>query len=326
MKRGLQAAIHSGGLTLHPFTEADLDDLHSATLEILERTGVLVEADDAIDILADSGCKTDRQTHIVKIPPELVTQSVRSARRSFLLAGRDPEHDVMVEVGRVTVAPFAEGIMVNDLETGENRQSTKQDVEDIMRVTDALSQMDINIVPVTARDVPVETAEVHHIEAALKSTTKPILMAMTQKHSAELGLDMAAAVVGGHDALRERPLLCYCTCPVGPMYLTRELTDIDIECARKGMPFCCISMDMTGASAPITLASTLVVQNAELLASLVLNQLVAAGSPFYYGTSTCAFELRQGSAAVGTPEMALIQAGTAALANYYSIPSFTAGY
>lgn len=326
MKRGLPAVTHSGGATLNLFTEADLDDMHMATLQALDRTGVSVEAADAIDLFADGGCRVDRDTHIVRIPPEVITRALEQVPSYFLLGGRDPDNDVMVEVGRVTAAPFAEGLYVYDLQSGAYRESTKQDVADICRVTDALEHIEINGVGVTARDMPETTAEIEHIEAALENTTKPIFLSMTSPDLADRGYEMAASAMGGMDRLREHPVLCYATCPVGPSVLTAICSDMAIATARAGMPWCCIAMDMSGASSPVTLAGTLVVQNCELLACLVLNQLVNPGNAFYYGTSTCAFDLRVGSACVGTPETALYQAGTAAMATYYGIPSWTAGY
>ena len=326
MRRGSQTALHSGGASLSLFSRADLDDLHSATVQVLERAGVLVESEEAVDIFADGGCRVDRDTHVVKIPEHVLADALVSAKSSFLMCGRDREKDVVVEVGRSLVVPFAEGLAVNDLDTGENRPSTEKDVAEICRLADALEQMDFTLVAVTARDRPIETAAVHNFAAALPNTTKPLQMSMTTRHEAELVLDMAAAVVGGRDALPERPLVVFGSCPVAPLYLGRMLTDSLIPAARLGQPFLCVSMGMAGGSTPITLAGTLVVQNAELLATYVLTQLVNRGNAFLYGNSTCTMDLRWGSGAVGTPETALYQAGSAALGTYYGLPTWSAGY
>jgi trimethylamine--corrinoid protein Co-methyltransferase len=82
---------------------------------------------------------------------------------------------------------------------------------------------------------------------------------------------------------------------------------------------------MAGASSPIHLAGTLVQQNCEILASLLLSQLVKKGSPFVYGSSTCPMDLRFATASVGSPETGMISAAVARLANYYHLPSFAAG-
>ena len=93
VKRNLHAGRPtSGGLSLNVFTEAELDDIHLGSLEVLERTGVWVEADDALDILGDGGCVVDRETRMVRIPPHLVEDAIRSAPPKNYLCGRDPEH------------------------------------------------------------------------------------------------------------------------------------------------------------------------------------------------------------------------------------------
>jgi trimethylamine---corrinoid protein Co-methyltransferase len=326
MRRGFQTAVHSGGASLGLFTEADLEDIHLGTLELLDQTGVLVESDEACDVFADGGCRVNRETHIVKIPPEVVADALHSARRRFTLFARDPEKDLLIEPGRVAVGPFAEGLMVNDLHTGEHRVSTKKDVGTIARLIDGLGEIDMNNVTVTPRDVSADTAELHGLQEVFSNTTKPVVCGMPSKRQVELGADMAAAIVGGHDKLRERPILAFCGCPVAPLNLCKDWAEGVVATARVGLPVCCCSMGMAGGSTPITLVGTLIVQNAEELSTLTLTQLVNRGNTFVYASSTCSLDMRFGTATVGTPETALYQAGTAALADYYSVPSWTAGY
>jgi trimethylamine--corrinoid protein Co-methyltransferase len=308
------------------FTQADLDDMHAATIEILDRTGVHVETDEALDIFSDGGCRVNRETHIVQIPPEVLADALAAARSSWRACGRTPQDDVMIEVGRVTAMPFAEGVKFNDLETGENRPSTTQDVADICHVADALDNLDLNFVAVFPNDAPTETAAVHGVEAALQHTTKPFPFSVVTSHEADLSLDLAAVAAGGEDASRERPRVIPGACPVAPLVLPHSLTDPLIATARRGNPWSTVAMGMAGGSTPITLAGTLVVQNAELLSAYVLTQLVNRGNAYYYGTSTCSLDLRWGAAAVGTPETALYQAGSVQLANYYGLTSWVAGY
>ena len=92
-----------------------------------------------------------------------------------------------------------------------------------------------------------------------------------------------------------------------------------------GMGVNCIGMAMSGGSSPIHIAGTLVQQNAEILSSLVLNQLVKKGAAFMYGSSSCPLDMRQATATVGSPETGMINAAVARLASYYNLPSFAAG-
>ena len=86
------------------------------------------------------------------IPAHIVEESIAKAPSSFVLCGRDPEDDVLLEPGRVCFANFTEGLEVNDLRTGEHRVSVKQDIADAMIVVDAMSEIDLALLPVAARD------------------------------------------------------------------------------------------------------------------------------------------------------------------------------
>ena len=136
---------------------------------------------------------------------------------------------------------------------------------------------------------------------------------------------MAAAIQGSEDKLRERPMVSFHTCPVSPLRLVDDACEIIMESARCGMMVNVITMAMAGASSSIHLAGTLVDHNAELLASVALNQLTCKGAPIMYGSSTTAMDLRFAAATVGSPECAMINAAVARLARYNGLPSFVAG-
>jgi len=136
---------------------------------------------------------------------------------------------------------------------------------------------------------------------------------------------MAAALVGGEDELRARPILFMGACPVSPLKIPAEACEIIIECARAGLADNILSMAMSGASSPVTVAGTLVVHNAEVLAGLVLAQLAERGAPVIYGSSTTAMDMRLATASVGSPECGIISACVAYIAKQYRLPSFVAG-
>jgi trimethylamine--corrinoid protein Co-methyltransferase len=315
VKRNLHAGgVRSRGLSVNVFTESELDDIHLATLEVLERTGVFVEAEDAQDIFKDGGCGVDREKGIVRIPPHVVEDAIASAPGKYVLCGRDPKNDFLMEPGRVAFTNFSEGIRVIDIDTGEYRESSLQDVADIARLNDYLSEMDTHEISVGAKEVPPQTAAVHNTEMQLLNTTKPIGIG-----------PLSGMVVGGEDALRERPIVYGGVCPVSPLQLPRDATEVIIECARWRIPDNVLSMAMAGGSSPVTLAGTLVTHNAEVLAGITLAQLTERGCPVMYGSSTTAMDLKLAAASVGSPEISLISAAVAQMARRYMIPSFVAG-
>ena len=316
--------LHAGGIGLAPLSESDLDDLHAATLETLERVGIWVEADDALDVFADGGCQVDRDTHIVRIPSHIVEESIAKAPSSFVLCGRDPENDVLLEPGRVCFANFTEGLEVNDLRTGEHRVSVKQDIADAITVVDAMSEIDLALLPVAARDCD-HAPSAHGYDAAVRSTTKHVHVPAISKAETEAVIEMAALVSGGMDELRERPIMSAGACTVSPLKIPRDVSEVCLTMARAGLPTLHMAMTLAGATGPVTVAGTMVVQNAEALAALTLVQLAAPGAKVIYGSSTAGMDLRFGAAVVGTPELALISSSLGQLCRRYGLPSMMAG-
>ncbi len=326
MKRNLQAGKkQSGGFSLNVFNDDECNEIHLATLEVLEKTGVFVEDEEAMEVLHGGGAIIDSKNKIVKFPSYLVEDAIRSAPSKFIAAGRIPERDIVLGNNRVSFTNFGEGIVIKDLYTGELRETTKSDAKDAAKIIDYLSNVDTYERAVGSLDKPPEVQSLHNAEASLTNTTKHHWLGPQNGYLARKIVEMCAAIVGGKDKLKERPLLTFLTSPISPLKLPREFCEIVIEAARSGLGLNICSMAMSGGSTPVTLAGTLVVHNSEVLSALVLNQLTRKGAPVVYGSSTCALDLRFASASVGTPELAKISAAVARLARYYSLPCFVAG-
>jgi len=326
VNRNLQAgAVRPASLRLEVLSPADIDDIHLGTLEILERTGLFVEDDEALDLFADGGCAVDRERRVARIPPHIVEDAIRSAPAEVFQCGRDPRHDFVMEAGRVCFCNFDEGIKVIDPFDGIHRDPVLEDTRQIARLVDVLDGMASFESAVGAHDVPNETAPIHQAEAALHNTTKCVGTEATSAFHVQKVCELAAPLVGGVDKLRERPIVGFGVCPVSPLQLPRDATEVIISTARLGIPNTILSMAMAGASAPVTLAGTLITHNAEVLGGVVLSQIAARGAPIIYGSSTTAIDLRLATASVGSPELALISAACAQLARQYRLPSFIAG-
>jgi trimethylamine--corrinoid protein Co-methyltransferase len=326
MIRGLQPGINNlEGWGLNMFTDDQLYEIHLATLDVLQNYGVGVYCDEALEIFDGGGAVVDRERNHVKIPPYVVEDAVRSSPRTILMAGRTPEHDMTLQGGRVGFTSFGAGVMVVDPFTGEFRESSKKDVGWTALACDALEHVDVYSSAVVARDKEKAT-DLNEAEAFLTNTSKHCQhIDLTGGEGAKKFFEMAAAIVGGLDKLRERPLVSALVCPTSPLELHTHTAEIIIECARAGVPINVLSMAMSGASAPVTVAGTLVTHNAEVLAGIVLSQLTAKGAPTIYGSSTTTFDLTYATAPVGAPELGMISAGVAGLARYYLLPSYVAG-
>lgn len=179
--------------------------------------------------------------------------------------------------------------------------------------------------PVAPHDVPAQAAVVHNAEMLFNNTSKHVFIGVEGGRNFKKILKMAAAVVGGEDKLRERPIFSCNICPTSPLQLVDHAAEVIIEGARAGIAINMLSMAMAGATSPITLAGTLVTHNAEVLGAIVLSQLTYKGAKVLYGSSTTIMDMRSATAPVGSPELGMINAGVAKLAQYYLLPSWVAG-
>jgi trimethylamine--corrinoid protein Co-methyltransferase len=306
-------------------SEDELNDIHLGTLELLEKTGIFVENQEALDLFERGGASVDRKTKMVKIPAFLVEESIRSAPSRVILYGRDKKHDLVLDSTRVHFTNFSEGVQVVDPHTGELREPVKKDLEDAARVIDYLEDVDFCEKAIGAHDVDQRSAPLHNAEAFLTHTTKHCAFGPGNGKLLKKIVQMGAAIAGSEEAFNDRPVISFTTCPVSPLKLIDDCCEIIIESARCNTVCNILSMAMAGATAPVTLAGALVVHNAEILGGLTLSQLARKGAPVIYGSSTTAMDLRRASASVGTPEAALVSGAVACMARHYKVPCYVGG-
>lgn len=326
MRSGLLAGKNrSIGLSVNILTDEELQDIHLATLEILDKTGLFVENEEALDLFENAGAKVNRETKMVKIPPHMVEESIRSTPSRAILYGRDPKHDLVLDGTRVHFTNFSEGVQIIDPRTGEMREPKKSDLSDAARVIDYLDDVDFCEKAIGAHDVNQNSVPLHNAEATLPNTTKHCAFGPGNGKLLHKIVEMGAAIAGSREAFDERPIISFTTCPVSPLKLIDDTCEIIMEAARTGTVCNILSMAMAGATSPVTLAGSLVTHNAEVLGGLVLSQLTRKGAAVIYGSSTTAMDLRMGTATVGTPEAALVSGSVACLARHYKVPCYVGG-
>ena len=307
---------------LRMLTEAEVEDLHSASLDILQQIGISTNSKRIIGVFNDNGADVDPNTNLVRIPSRLVTDALKSAPKEVKLYGRNPKHDMILEDGRVYFGfggtPLSR---ILDMETGKPRPSTKQDVADAARVGDALPNMGYIMSICGAFDVPSETEYLHELEAVFTNTEKHVVWAVPGAYTAKNALTMAASVVGGLKELRKRPILSCYSESISPLTFSSMNEDM-IEFAEAGVPVFFTGCPMVGLTGPATIAGTYVLANAETLSALTLSQLVNPGTPFIYGPGVGVADLRTLRFSFGAPEWAMGHILQSQLASFYGLPTF----
>jgi len=304
------------------FSRDDLDLIHSQSIEILERIGVAIRSEMASKLLTDSGSEINQSRGTVKIPAALIEQAVKNAPKNITLYGRNPHYDIKLESGMVHFGLGLNAQQVLDLETGERRFSTKDDVGRMARLADALPNIDFVMPLGSALDKPKNSQDRHELDALLNNTEKPIIC------WAENGqglLRMAAAAAGEDENLSSRPIVSMYGLTTSPLQHEKRYVENLIEFAKAGVPAVYGSCIQLGATGPITVAGSLTQVNAEVLSGLAIAQLAKKGAPFIYACMGSILDQYTAVMSHGAPELALVNAGATDLATYYGLPHFGVG-
>jgi trimethylamine--corrinoid protein Co-methyltransferase len=316
------------GIKLEMFTKDDLDRLNLATMDILSTTGVWIADLKAVALYKNAGCDVDEK-QVVRIPEYLVRESINRCPRRILLGAREKKYDYVMEAGRKTGSTtFGTGLYNYSHETKQIKESTNEDILNSAIVADWCKNIDFFSLTVAARDLLKQNlaSDLHETLTSWSGTTKHFHHIDPLAEHMDLYYKMGVALNGGdEEAFRKRPPISVLLCPTSPLQIHMNGCGVIMKGAELGMPVNVLSMAMSGATGPVTLAGTLVTHNAEVLSGIVLAQLTRPGAPVMYGSSTTMFDLRSATAPVGAPELGLISAAVAKLAQYYNLPSYVAG-
>ncbi|MDH5713559.1 MAG: trimethylamine methyltransferase family protein [Candidatus Bathyarchaeota archaeon] len=303
------------------FTEDALDAIHLASLDVLERTGVRIHHGETIlKMLKDKGCTVDFEKGVVLFPSYLVEEAVKKTPKTFVMYGRNPKYDCKLDGRHIYFTTDTETTNTVDLSTGEWRPSTMDDLEKLTRVTDALESYAAGGHLTTSLDKPNNVRCLHDYAAALNNIEKPCGWSVYPPELAmqltDYQLEIAIAATGSEKKLRERPLGDGGFCTESPLKFEGRYVEIALKLAKLGFPCSVASMPLGGATAPVTLAGSLVMTNAEILSGVCTIQLAVPGTNTRAEYIMGNLDMKTGLWGQG-PEEGLLCAGAVEVARYY---------
>jgi trimethylamine---corrinoid protein Co-methyltransferase len=262
--------------------DEQLSQLKSATLEILQETGIHCPSEKALKIYAEHAARVDFAAQIVKFPPEVVLKAMASAPRFYTMGARSISHDIRLDGRSTYLATDGCGVEVIDFATRQRRPSCKEDVAKMARLTDALSSIGFYWPIVSAQDHP-STAPLHELDASYNNTLKHVQSeTIMGEKMARYAVEMARTIAGDEITLRTRPPLSLLVCCIAPLGLDRDGMEAALVLAQAGLPVGFMSMANVGSTAPATLSGTLVAADAEIVAAMVLIQMAHPGAAVFH--------------------------------------------
>lgn len=303
-------------------SEEEIQTLHESTLEILDNIGIIIDNKELQGILTEEGAKVERETDIVKLPPELVEEAIERTPEEFSLYERGPgENEIKVGGGTLHSHTAGGPNNVRDLGAGSRRNATVDDVEKAARIVSTLENIHTFFPLVYPTDAFPGMEELEMADAAIRNTEKVIGVTANDGTEVEFLYEMFAAVAGSETKLKNKPQFRIAASPVSPLTYDKLSSSAFLNIAKRGLPTGVLPAPSTGATAPVTFAGALAQQNAELLAGLVILQTVNPGLPTELSPRLSIMDMRSSFLSWGTTELGMASSCAVQLLNRYGIPS-----
>ena len=311
-----------------PLSDADAEKIHRAALRALDEIGLADAPQSGVEIMTGVGAILGDDGRL-RFPAALVEDMLAKAARDITVFGRDPAHDMLLSGRQVHYGTAGAAVHLVDAVTGDYAESTLADLHDAARIAERLDNIHFLQRPMVARDIPDPfELDLNTAYACVTGTQKHVGTSFTEPASVGPAIEMLEMIAGGRAAWRARPFVSNSNCfVVPPMKFATEACTVMENCIRGGMPVLLLSAGMACATAPATLAGTIVQAVAECLAGMVYVNAIEPGHPAVFGTWPFVVDLRTGAMSGGSGEQALLSAGCAQMHQFYGLPGgAAAGY
>jgi trimethylamine--corrinoid protein Co-methyltransferase len=299
-------------------SEEEVEQIHAATLRILDETGIILTNTEAREVLTGVGAKVEGDR--LYFPPDLVEREVAKCPSQVKIRGREGE-PVFLGDGTLHWHNVGGARDVYEPKSGQNRQAILQDVRDSALLLDALDSVSTITPFFTPQDIAGELMSLAMYRFSLPHTTKPIQGPGVQNAvEVEIAVQLASVVGPPQETLS------LSISNVSPLNFPDYHVDAIMEIARQGIAFGPLPCPTAGTTSPFSLAGSLTQQNAEVLAAVVLTQAIQPGLPIIYCGRLAMMEPRTGASVWGGVELGLTSAGTVQIGHRYRLPVNVYGF
>ena len=302
-----------------------VENLHEASMRILEDIGIAMLDDEAMDLWAQAGAKVDRSRQHVWLDRGLVLELVAKAPSRFTWRARNPARNLTIGGNQINFVPNGGVVFAQDLDYGR-RPGLLKDFIKLQKLVQMCNVLHVAgeqlVVP---HDVPVSFRHLQRMLAAITLTDKAFMEAAHGRIIAADNVAMAKIVFGDDIAERDEPVMGGIINASSPLRYDDRMIGGMLTFARANQALVITPFILAGAMSPITMAAAVAQQNAEALAGIALVQLARPGVPVIYGGFATNLDMRSGSPAMGTPEGAWATLVGAQMARRYKVPFRSSG-
>lgn len=304
-------------------SETEVEKIKDVSANILEETGCKINDDVTLKILKDNGFVVDFAAKVARFPKEKLYKYISYVTKSndFTLYGRNLNKKAEFGRGKTNIMSSSGQYMMYDFKLEDRRYANSDDLISIIRVSNYLENINIIGSLVSPMDIDLKTREIEQAIILLNNTDKPISFWITDAEQAKYQIEIMKIVRDGQGELKNYP---FCQCfveAISPLQFTRESMEVLRLFAKESLPIGFGPMAMQSATAPATVAGTIAQENAEILAGIVISQVINPGNPVtYWGIPHC-MDIMTGNMSFGSPEQSLLALSLVQVARSYGFYS-----
>lgn len=270
-----------GRIKYSVLSEQELEHLKLRLEQLLIERGIRLDHEEMLDALAAAGCIVNKAAGEVRFTKALIDQAVTAVPGTFTLYSPGGERDLIFPHphGEFYVRTNT-GAPIYHTADGNAHFVRPEEVDEWYKLTNAMNNVDFVALPsMTSEEIPVNAIDVYTLERALNHSAKHIWVQPYEADNVKYLIDMAAAAMGGHDKLREKPIISLIACGIPCLTFKRMDAEILYQSAKYGIPVQPCSLPTAGANTPVTAQGTAFVAMAEVLAMIVMLELLCPGLP-----------------------------------------------
>ena len=297
-----------------PLIERILDE----AFQLIEDPGVRV-APYVEDLLRGAGITV--KDGVAHIPEALARRLLDLVPRGFCVYDRNGKPAVHYGGDSVHFDPGSSCLNILDPETQQSRPALSGDLVRLVQVAEMLPQFAAQSTAMVCNDVPQEIGDWYRLLLVLWYSEKPVVTGAFSASSLHTLIELLTLESGGREVLRKTPRAVFDVCPSPPLNWSEFASQNLVDLARAGIPAEIVSMPLAGATAPVTLAGSVVQHAAECIIGITIHQLAQPGAPIVWGGAPAIFDMRTGRTPMGAIETAMLDVACAQVGKYLGLPT-----
>lgn len=298
--------------------EENLLKIEAAADRVLAEIGIEFRDDPvALDHWRRAGA--DVQGLLVKFPPGLLRELLKTAPASFTQHARNPANSVEIGGKSVVFSPAYGSPFVMDLDRGR-RFGTLEDFGNFIKLAQSSPNFHHSGGTICEpTDIAVNKRHLDMVMAHITLSDRPYMGSVTSEARAEDSIEMSRILFGA-DFVDKNCVILGNVNVNSPLVWDGTMTNSLRAYARANQAAVIVPFILGGAMGPVTNAGGIAQSLAETMAGCALTQLERPGAPVIFGNFLSSMSLRSGSPTFGTPEPAIGSMVIGQLARRLNLP------